>query len=230
LKFGIFLSDASFDHKTRVSVIGITETISGKTYQFLYENPKNPTDAEKFGVQKAIEIALNEKFDNVVFICDNKSAINMTRKKFFSKEELRSLFWYTQFVWLPREFMGSADFLSKHVDKELEAKILQSKEKNTADKYESFEAKHRTKHINAINVDKTNVHESIIQKRIQQFIALKEGEFKSKLFSEIETLSTSDMSTLIFDEIELIETDIKEIEDPFLKAIGQTLLDMLISF
>jgi len=229
MKFGIFLSDASFDHKTKISVIGIKETITGKITQVIYKNPKNPTDAEIFGIKEAMKFASTEGFDNVVFICDNKNAINAKKKDFFSKEELRSQFWYCQFLWLPREFMSEVDILSKEVSKEIENKLLGYKEKNTIDRFNSFEEKHRTKHINEINVDSSVKNDSLL-KRVEQFVRIKEGSFKSKLFQDIQVLTPEEMSDLLLEEIELIEKDIENIKDPFVKALGKTIVDMLIAY
>lgn len=229
MKFGIFLSDASFDHKTKVSVVGIREITTGETFQFINANAKNPTNAEIYGINKAMITAGKEGFDNVVFICDNKSAIVKTKKDFFTKEELRSQFWYCQFLWLPRDYLANEDFLSKNISKEMEVELIKHKKRKTLEQFNSFEEKHITKHINDINISDEVKNESV-EKRINQFVRLKEGDFKSKFFKEIDLMNPEELSSLLIEDIELIEEDLKNIKDPFLKAIGKTILDMLIAY
>jgi len=111
----------------------------------------------------------------------------------------------------------------------MEESLIKHKERKTVEKFNDFEKKHRTKHINQINASKEIKNDSV-EKRIEQFVRLKEGKFESEFFRNIETLSPKELSDLLIEEIELIEKDIENIEDPFLKAIGKTILDMLIAY
>jgi len=229
MKFGIFLSDASFDYKTKFSVAGIKEMISGETKQVTNASSKNPTEAEKFGIMESLKFAESNGYDNVVFICDNKKAITYIKREFFQNENLRSKFWYVQFLWLPREFMHAVDFLSKNLDSDTAKEVQSLKNENSKERYVEFCNKHLDTHINSITADKS-VKEDVLSKRIDQFVRLKEGSFSSSFFKNIQSLSIKELENLVFEEIELIENDIASIEDPILKLVAQNILDSLIGY
>ena len=100
--FNIFFSDASFDHKTKVASIGIVD-IQKNSYNFVAK-ANSPYEAEVFGLNKAVEIAIKNKNWNCVFISDNKQAVIDMRKKRIES------FWFVQFVWIPRGYNTIADF------------------------------------------------------------------------------------------------------------------------
>lgn len=229
----IFLTDASFDYKTRVAVIGIFELVSKEKYQFIYEDAKNSSDAELYGLKKAVEIAgRQDKVDNVVFICDNKSAVNIMKKEFFSKEELRAKFWYAQFIWLPREYTWIVDFLSKNIDKNLSESLLEAKESKVEKTIQKKEERMFEHNVNSINVDKDKFSLQLFEKRKNQFLLLSDKtSFNSTFFRHMENLSIYELTSLIFDEIEEIEKDLEKIkkEDILIYYSAKSLFDLIVS-
>ena len=225
-KFGIFLSDASFDKKSNISLIGISEITTGQTFQEIVKTAKNSFEAEKEGIKLSIKKAEELGFDNIVFICDNKSAVNHIKKEYFSTN-MKHKFWYAQFLWLPRRFMNREDFLSKFIKEDNVSSFKEEKEALSIKKGEEKDHKNALKFINEIESE--NGLNTFIKKRIEQFVCLSKGlSFQSKFFRSISKYNISELEKLIFNEIELIEKDIENIEDPFVKALAKTILDNFI--
>jgi ribonuclease HI len=227
INFGIFVSDASFDHKTRTSVIGIKELVSKQTFQKI-TSATSPTHAEKLGIEESLRIALNKNITNCVFISDNKKAINNVRQEFFKKELNKTIFWYVQFLWIPRDFISEIDSLSKNVSSKEE--VLKVKQKNSEKKFNKIEKNIMTTHINDIKVNENEIGIELFKKRCKQFLNIKESTYESVFFKNINRLEREDLQNLLLEEINIIENDLKNIKDPFEKALAQTIVDILIRF
>lgn len=224
----IFITDASFDFGSKTSIIGIENIITGKEYQKVFNDAKNPFEAEKLGIREVILISIQEGLKNILIFCDNKGAVVHSKKDFFNDNELKNKFDFIQFVWVPREFTEIADTISKNVvDENIKNDIINSKAENLNIKKEKLSNSYLEEHVNNINPS-SEISNNTLKKRISQFLFLKEGEFKSQLFNKIDILSVEDMNDLIFEEIELIEIDIENISDEILKIIAKSIIDLVI--
>ena len=225
----IFVTDASFDFKSKTSIIGIKNLSNEKTYQRVFKDAKNPFEAEKLGIQEIILISIEEGLSNVLIYCDNKGAVVHTKRDFFKDEALRSKFNFIQFVWIPREYTHIADELSKKIsDQELQKDIIGIKADNLNSIKENKSNTYLEHHVNDLNPSMNETSESL-RKRITQFLLLKNNNiFKSELFSKLEELSFEEMDDLLISEIELIENDINDLNDDILKIIARSIVDLLI--
>lgn len=100
----ILYSDASYDTLSKTASISVYDVISEKTFNNLYHKIENITIAETMALRYSISIAINQNYDNVVFIYDNYG-IDVNKLK----EEYQSFFKVIQFVWLKREFLTKVD-------------------------------------------------------------------------------------------------------------------------
>ena len=225
----IFVTDASFDFKSKTSIIGIKNLSNEKTYQRVFKDAKNPFEAEKLGIQEIILISIEEGLSNVLIYCDNKGAVVHTKRDFFKDEALRSKFNFIQFVWIPREYTHIADELSKKIsDEGLQNDIITTKADNLNKIKENKSNVYLEHHVNDLNPSKDDTSNTI-RKRIIQFLLLKnDNTFESKLFAELESLSFEEMDDLLITEIELIEDDINNLNDDILKIIARSIVDLLI--
>jgi len=121
-KIGIYLTDASFDKKTKISSISFLEKTTKKTSNIQTNKFNNIFDAEYEGIRECLMHGF-KKFKNIVVICDNRGAIFKAQRELKEKMNLRSRFDSYQFIWLPREYLEEADFLTKNVDIELNKKL-----------------------------------------------------------------------------------------------------------
>lgn len=224
----IFITDASFDFSTKTSIIGIKNLSNGNVYQYVYKEAKNPFEAEKYGIEQILLIALKEELKNVLIICDNKGVVVHSKRDFFKDEALRSRFNFIQFVWLPREYTYIADELSKNVSGQVKDDVLDAKSEQINTDKETLSNKYITHHVNDI-VPTNNETSNTLEKRINQFILLTGlFKFESKLFTSLADISYDEMEDCIIDEIELIEKDIDSLDDDILKLIGKSIIDLLI--
>ena len=227
MKTAIFITDASFNKRDKTSLLGIKNITEKKTYQksIIADNPK---EAEKKGILEAINIAYNNKIQNLVIVCDNKFAIQEIKRDFFKSESNKNKFWYIQFLWLKREYLEEADFLSKNINEELKKEVIENREIAMKQKIEKKEGK-SLQHIYDIKIDKSK-SEEVFKKRKQQFHKLVECQkFKSTLFTN-QNISLKEAEELIFTEIEDIENDLKIISDIVEKAIAKLIFDLVLSF
>lgn len=114
LNLGIFLTDASFDKKTKTSSISFIEKESGYSSNYQTNEFVDIFSAEYEGILIAIKYAF-KRYNNIIIICDNKGAISKARRELFKKMNLGKRFSSVQFLWLPRDYLVEADFLTKNV-------------------------------------------------------------------------------------------------------------------
>jgi len=112
---GIYLTDASFDKKSKISSISFLEKTTNKTNNIQTAQYKNIYDAEFEGIKICLKDAY-KKFKHVVVVCDNKRAVFNAQKHLRKEMKLSMRFESSQFLWLPRDFLSEADFLTKNVD------------------------------------------------------------------------------------------------------------------
>jgi len=127
-KIGIFLTDASFDFKTKVASISIINLKENKNFN-IHNVIKNPKEAETLGIYEALKKGIN-KYENIIIFCDNLYSVNEVRKTVLNSKYWKSKFKYIQIVWVPREETHLADFFSKN---------LSEGSDNLKKKIESFE-------------------------------------------------------------------------------------------
>lgn len=230
VKFGFFLSDASFDYGSKVCSLGVIDLLTKEQFHKV-GLAKNPTDGEIQGLQFSIEQALKLGYQNVVFICDNKSAVNNLKKMFASHDTFKSLFWYVQFLWVPREFTSIADFLSKNIPENMSEELLDLKESGINIKKENSGNKLARKYVKDIKARSENINLPL-EKRLNQLQMLltEEYSFKSKTFSNIKSITIEELTNNILDEINLIENDIAYLDskDPLIGMAGKMLIDAVI--
>lgn len=235
--FGIIFTDASFDHNTKTSTIGIFNISNKKEYTYIV-NALNPTDAEKKGLKEAIRIAEQEKIFNAIFICDNKEAINTIRKEYLGRDKINN-FWYIQFLWIPREYNQLADFLSKNLNEDDIEAYKKIKEEAIVDKKEYQENKIVKSYVK--NIDYVKQHNTPLLKRIEQFKALYEisdlnkNLLKSKLIKELlsEKIDLNYIEELFLDaeDIALFEKDLVYLkESDALLSLSASIIKDLILF
>jgi len=121
-KLGIYMTDASFDKKSKVSSISFIEKNTSHTKNIQRSDIPNIFEAEYEGIRQCL-IHAYKKFANVIVICDNKAAIFKAQRELKKSMKLKERFSSYQFLWLPREYMEEADFLTKNVDKDLNKKL-----------------------------------------------------------------------------------------------------------
>lgn len=112
----IYLTDASYDHKTGVSSISFIDKTSKRTFNKQSNDIKNIFLAELEGIKLCIIDAFKSNYSNVIIFCDNKKAVFTAYKQFKNELNLDSRFKSIQIVWLPRNFLHEADFLTKNVE------------------------------------------------------------------------------------------------------------------
>lgn len=108
---GVYLTDASFDAKTKTSSISFLESESGSTGNIQTNEFENIYQAELAGIKACIKDAL-DKYSDIVIFCDNQRAVFNSKRDFNILKRFKT----AQVVWLPRKFLDKADFLTKNVD------------------------------------------------------------------------------------------------------------------
>jgi len=121
-KIGIYLTDASFDKKSKISSISFIEKNSNKTSNKQTNEFQNIFEAEYEGIRLCL-IHGFKKYKNIIVVCDNRGAIFKAQRDLRIKMNLRSRFDSCQFIWLPREYLEEVDFLTKNVDIHLNKKL-----------------------------------------------------------------------------------------------------------
>jgi len=114
-QLGIYLTDASFDKKTKVSSISFIEKNTNIINNIQSRDFSNIFLAEYEGIRISVINAF-KKFNNIVVVCDNIKAIEKANRVLKREMNLDRRFNSVQFLWLPRDYLAEADFLTKNVD------------------------------------------------------------------------------------------------------------------
>lgn len=200
-KIGLFVTDASFDHKTQVGSIGIIDLNTKKNYSIQVNTP-NVKEAETAGIIESLKIA-SKLYKNVIVFCDNMYSVNETRKKILASNFWKTKFYYIQIVWLPREFTHVADFFSKN---------LENPEENMNLKIKSFENQANRK--NVLNIvltreDKIEILLSKIELFKNKYNDINNFEFSNKVLENL--FNKSILIENYQEEIDSIHIDLKNI-------------------
>ena len=102
------ISDASFDMRTDSAGIGVIDLHTKRKYMQKLENCPDSQYAEYRALILSAQIALQNKYDNVVFVYDNMT-LNV---KMLDKHLIDRIKHY-QFLWLKREYLHEADKLAR---------------------------------------------------------------------------------------------------------------------
>ncbi len=213
--FNIFFSDASFDHKTKVASIGIVD-IQKNSYNFVAKT-NSPYEAEVFGLNKAVEIAIKNKNWNCVFISDNKQAIIDMRKKRIES------FWFVQFVWIPRGYNTIADFLSKNIDNEEE--FIELKTNSLKDRAKKISNKALSNVMDLKIENKDEIEYRL--KQLQALLNVSNIETESLFLNKVKKGEFDGLEELLFSG-ELINLENEKIKDPFINSYIKSIIDIFI--
>ena len=235
--FGLFFTDASFDHRSRTAVIGLINADNSKTYSYSIK-ARNPQEAEEYGIEKAMQVARQEKIFNLIIFCDNKYAIEKYQRK-YSQPNSQKDFWKIQFTWLPREYNQIADMLSKNINEKDVGSLVKMKEENLQKRTKAIDNRSTKKYIKEIKVEKANTAEALLY-RITQFKALYYVSLPSRrspsfIIQELmsDTMSLAKIESLILEpeHIDSFENEIKYLSrDPYIGAILKSIRDTIIFF
>jgi len=102
------ISDASYSNRTKCAGLGVIDLHTGKKYSHSICNIKNSHHAEYRALLLSVRIAIENGYDNVVFVYDNKG-LNLDTLKLWLVGKIHSY----QFLWLKRVFVNDADKLAK---------------------------------------------------------------------------------------------------------------------
>lgn len=102
------ISDASYSSKTKCAGLGVIDLHTGKKYSHSVCDIKNSHAAEYRALLLSVRIAIENGYDNVVFVYDNKG-LNLDTLKLWLVGKIHSY----QFLWLKRAFVDDADKLAR---------------------------------------------------------------------------------------------------------------------
>ncbi len=102
------ISDASYSSQTQVAGLGIVDTHTQKSYKISKADISDPKEAEFYALIYSVKIAMEKKYDNVVFVYDCKQLDLQELQKYANKK-----FKSAQFLWLKRVYVDEADRLAK---------------------------------------------------------------------------------------------------------------------
>lgn len=118
------VSDASYSSDTKCAGLGVIDLHTGKKYSHSVCNIEDSSMAEYRALFLSVQIAINNSYDNVVFVYDNKE-LNLDTLKLWLIGKIDSY----QFLWLKRVFVDDADKIARKA-RHLQEKILKSKKRN----------------------------------------------------------------------------------------------------
>ncbi len=102
------ISDASYSSRTKCAGLGVIDLHTGKKYSHSISNIQSSHVAEYRALLFSVRIAIENGYDNVVFVYDNR-ALNLDTLKLWLVDKIDSY----QFLWLKRVFVDDADKLAR---------------------------------------------------------------------------------------------------------------------
>lgn len=105
----IYLSDASFDHKSKEAGLAIKNLSTGLCHS-LYLHASTPHEAEEFALLEAINHAIANHHRNCIFVYDDINIDTKSIEMFYSK-----MFEKIQFLWCKRDYLAEVDRLAANV-------------------------------------------------------------------------------------------------------------------
>lgn len=176
-KMGFFITDASFDHSTKVASLAILDIKQNKKYslQEIYSSVK---EAESAGIMKALEEGISQ-YTNIIVFCDNQFSVNEIRRLVLNSDYWKNKYSYIQIIWIPREETHIADYFSKNINNNNE---------HLNKKIESFKKGCQTTNVFDLVLSKKDKQEILFQyleKVLIEFTWLKEFSFKSEFLRKV---------------------------------------------
>jgi len=102
------ISDASYSEVSRCAGLGVIDLHTNKKYSESVCNIDSTYTAEYRALLLSVQIAIKNKYDNVVFVYDNK-ALKLETLKLWLVDKIQSY----QFLWLKRSYVREADKIAK---------------------------------------------------------------------------------------------------------------------
>lgn len=117
------ISDASYSSKTKVAGLGVIDLYSGIKHSMNRINMKNSFESEYYALLLSVQIAIKNKYNNVVFVYDCQG-LHLDKLKEYLKNKIKNF----QFLWLKRSFTDEADSIAR-LARELEEKLIATSRK-----------------------------------------------------------------------------------------------------
>lgn len=114
-EIGFYLTDASFDKKTKLSTVSVFNLITNENKSFT-KTFINTKEAELFGIVEAIKDAYIKKYNHLIVMCDNLSSVNEMKYQISKTDYWKNKFHTIQILWIPRDQTFLADFFSKNIE------------------------------------------------------------------------------------------------------------------
>lgn len=176
-KIGLFITDASFDSKTKVASIAIVD-IKTKAVYSIQKSANNVKEAETSGIFEGLTRAVG-KYSNIVIFCDNQGSVKYVKDKVNTSEFWSSKFLTIQVIWLPREETFVADFFTKNIE---------DSDKNMSLKIESFKNECKTSNVMDLFLtkeDKYKIIKELFEDSLKEYELLNSFNFLSILLKSI---------------------------------------------
>ena len=182
------ISDASYSDNTQCAGLGVVDLYSNKKYSQHLLKIESSSDAEYRALLLSVSIALKNKYNNVVFVYDNKS-LDLKSLIIWLHGKIESF----QFLWLKRSYVKDADKIARKA-RELTEKlhIKKSKKRSRSKKKKTIDALSNQQVIEAIRQynpkkignfcaviateqEKTLIHNYFNMKKAQEYTPTKNG-------------------------------------------------------
>jgi len=115
------ISDASYSDNTKCAGLGVIDLHTNKKYSHSLSEIKNSYAAEYRALFLSVSIAIQNNYDNVVFVYDNQS-LKLDSLKLWLVDKIHTY----QFLWLKRAYVDNADKLAKKA-RTLQEKLIVNK-------------------------------------------------------------------------------------------------------
>jgi len=115
------ISDASYSDTTKCAGLGVIDLHTGQKYSHSLCKMKNSHVAEYRALCLSVRIAIQNNYDNVVFVYDNQS-LKLDTLKLWLLDKIQTY----QFLWLKRAYVDDADKLARKA-RTLQEKLIANK-------------------------------------------------------------------------------------------------------
>ncbi len=176
-KLGLFMTDASFDSKSKLASIAIVN-LKTKHVESIQKHLNSVGESETNGIIEALKLGIG-KYSNIVIFCDNQGSVAYVSDKVKSSDFWSTKYLTIQIIWLPREETYLADFFTKNIT---------DSDKNMQLKIDSFKKECKTTNVMdlflSIN-DKHIIIKDLFSDSFKEFNLLNDFKFKSTLLNSI---------------------------------------------
>ncbi len=104
------LSDASYSKQSTITGIAVFDSFKKEKHTYTCTNINSANEAEYKALLYSIKIAIENKYDNVIFVYDCIS-LDLTKIKLFVKSKFK----HSQFLWTKREYLENVDSFAKEI-------------------------------------------------------------------------------------------------------------------